>query len=383
MHHSARLLCLLFGASLSAQTVWTIPDGHALDPYIAQASPGDLLVLGTSHPPFMLDKGLALVGRGSDPIAGTVIGGFSPVSVAVPPGQRASITGVHITVYSWTSQPVSAVVVQGGEVSICDSGANNAITQHAGELLLQRVEVWSGGVHCANGLCLLTDAVLRGTDCNPFGLMPLPPTPGLRVGPGGRVIATHVSAIGGRGDNTTTQSHHDAANGATVLGVASLADCTLRGGSGGVGFDGGVALSGGGGSSLARTTLTDDPAATTVSNGYQGDAGLLGMSAPTPPTRGGTFQATAIAGVSQDLFGIVAGLDRTANTLPGFAEPLFGLPAQLVALAITFPAGNAVVPANVAVPNIASVIGVELWLQAVQVANGGIRTSPVAGGTIR
>ena len=70
------------------------------------------------------------------------------------------------------------------------------------------------------------------------------------------------------------------------------------------------------------------------------------------------------------------------DVLPApFVEPVFG--GQWIALVLAVPAPAAQVPANVAVPNDAALSGVEVWLQAVQLAGAQIRASAVVGGTIR
>jgi hypothetical protein len=110
---------------------------------------------------------------------------------------------------------------------------------------------------------------------------------------------------------------------------------------------------------------------------------MVGMSASGPPTRGSSFTATATAGSSQDLLGIVGGFDATLATVPPIVEPLCGDPTQLIALLIAFPAPAAAVPFAVVVPNVAALIGFPVWLQAVQLDSGAIRASTVVGGVIR
>ncbi|MBL8736321.1 MAG: hypothetical protein JNL12_07850, partial [Planctomycetes bacterium] len=63
MNHSASSLgALILGlaGSLAAQTTWVVPNQADLTSYIAQASPGDTLLLGAQHSGFVLDKGLTL-----------------------------------------------------------------------------------------------------------------------------------------------------------------------------------------------------------------------------------------------------------------------------------------------------------------------------------
>lgn len=144
-----------------------------------------------------------------------------------------------------------------------------------------------------------------------------------------------------------------------------------------------MALDSAGTVSIARTTLTDAVGALGTSTGYQQVGQMVGMHCPTPPSLGNPLIATARAGDSQELLGIVGGFDRTANFVAAIVEPLFGVPSQLLTLALAIPAPSAPVPLTVPVPNVPALVGTELWLQALQLAGGEIRASTVVGGVIR
>jgi nitrous oxidase accessory protein NosD len=96
------LLALLAAPGLVAQTVWNVPDGHFVDPYIAQASPGDILLLGGNHDVFHVDKALTIIGRGTDPLSGSYVSGLTSMHITAPAGARVTLIGFRLVVYSWT-----------------------------------------------------------------------------------------------------------------------------------------------------------------------------------------------------------------------------------------------------------------------------------------
>jgi hypothetical protein len=53
------------------------------------------------------------------------------------------------------------------------------------------------------------------------------------------------------------------------------------------------------------------------------------------------------------------------------------------ALALAVPGPGAQVPATIAVPNLPTLFGADVWLQAVQLAGSTIRASTAVGGAIR
>jgi hypothetical protein len=80
---------------------------------------------------------------------------------------------------------------------------------------------------------------------------------------------------------------------------------------------------------------------------------------------------------------IVGGFDATPNSLPPVVEPVFGMPAQLVVLTLALPGAGASVGCTVSVPNLTSLLGVQIWLQAAQLAGAQIHASTLVGGPIR
>ena len=62
---------------------------------------------------------------------------------------------------------------------------------------------------------------------------------------------------------------------------------------------------------------------------------------------------------------------------------MFDNPAQWIVLVATVPAPGAAVPYAVPVPNVASLHGVDVWVQAAQLAATEIRASVLVGGTIQ
>jgi hypothetical protein len=378
MRTSTALLVALFAPALAGQTVWPVPDGQPVDPFIAAAAPGDILLLASSHPPFDLDKGLTIFGLGTG-VTGTQIGGFQSMNFNVPAGQRATLANCSLALYSWTGTVPTGLIVN-GRVAIANVTSASLIAVN-GESIIERVSVASGGL-IVGGICSVTDSVLRGSDLR-HAFFWIGPTPGLIAS--GIVVASNVTVIGGSG-GTTSSGSMDSAAAVEVSsgGTLWLTDSTINGGAGGPSHAGGVALASAAATSIARTSLIDGAGAMRPSYGYQHVPAMVGMHCAAPPTRGSLFQAEAIAGNSQGPLVIVAGLDRTANAYSSpFAEPLFGFPGQYVTLALAVPAPATRVPVNVLVPNIAASLGIEVWVQAVQISGSEIRASALVGGAIR
>lgn len=381
------LAAALLATAAAAQTVWTVPQGQALDPYIAMASPGDVLLLDGYHPEFVLDKGLSIIGRGTylyTPQSGTSISGFNQITVNVPPGQQATLQGFALNIWSATGTGTNGIIVYGGKVTIADVDSNSGISV-SGETILQRVRITSGGLGIS-GTCLASDVTVKGRNLATTFTSVLTPSPAISVGGAStRFIGSRITATGGTGGSVSTYPFLFASReGLDVLsGQVFLTDSVLQGGAGGAPVLGGVAVASPGNVALARTTLVDGAGAQTTSSGYQFVPTMVGLVAGAPPTRGRPFQATATAGSSLSLLAIVGGHDRTLNTLPPFVEPLLGNPSQLVALALAAPAPGAQVPVVVAVPQMASLLGTAVWLQALQLDGATIRASAVVGGATR
>lgn len=379
------LATALLATPAAAQVVWTVPTGQDLDPFIAQASPGDILLLGGNHPTFQLNKGLTIVGLGTDPVTGSYVSGFIGIGIDVPAGQTATLMGFQLQVWSATGQYTNALLVYGGRVTIADVVTNNSVGVF-GEVVLQRVKITSGGLGIG-GDVFATDVSVTGRSLAVTFTSILLPSAGVIVGGANtRFVGSRLTANGGAGGTTTwptTQTYASRAGMEVLGGQVFLTDSTLAGVAGSPLLAASVALAGNGNVAIARTTLLEGAGATATSSGYQTVDTMVGMQALEQPTRGQSFAVTATAGSSQSLLGIVAGLDRTVNILPPVVEPVFGIPAQLIALTLAMPTAGATVPAAVAVPNLPTLLGVELWLQAVQLAGPTIRASTPVGGAIR
>jgi hypothetical protein len=380
----ASLISLLLCSSTLAQTIWNVPTGADVQPFITQASPGDILQLGAWHAGFDVDKGVTIVGQAT----GTEITGPAPsgtwLSVAVPVGQRASLLRLRINPGGDGTLANATLHLQHGASAIADVSIRGSVLVLAGEHIVQRFSIGGGGMQVMGGLCAITDANLRGHDPDVIG--PTFNTMALAMF-GGRVVASRLVARGGHG--ALTMAAQPAVH--ITGGNGFFTDCDLTGGDGASGP--GVTVPGAAAMvsvlpiasvDLARTTLTSGAVGPAVpSYGYQVVPEMVGMSCLAAPTRGATFQAIATAGSSQGLLAIVGGFDATANVLPPIVEPLFGVPAQLVALTVAAPVPGAQVPQSLSVPNVASLYGAEIWLQAIQLTGTAIRASTVVGGTIR
>lgn len=370
----AASLCV---TSVSAQAVWNVPNNASVDAVIAQAAPGDFVQLSTAHPPFSLDKGVHVVGAAG----GTTID--AGIIVRVPAGQRASLRGVSIRDWilqgSWegTLQLISGQC----EVSECDGGViwvqgGNHILQHISQQGRTRLVM-------SAGLCSVTDSTF-----NPLSRWTLAygftGNPGIYQD-GGVLIASRVIASGTVGNPGGWDPPREGAQiGMDVqAGIAYLTDCALYGGNVGFGSTPAApALVGRQFVHVARTTLVDGTGAT-ASSGYSVEPQMVGMSCQGTPALGGSFTAVATAGNSQQPLGILGGFSGMPSTPTPFVEPLFGSPGNLVSVLVAFPAPSATVSATVNVPNVLALRGLQVWLQAAQIAGASIRASAVVGGTIR
>ncbi len=383
--HLLLALALLLGVMLGdlrAQTVWTVPNGADLTPFISQASPGDILQLGASHPSFVLNKGLVIQTAGTT-IQGSLGGPWwlgGTVQVSVPTGQRASLERLSLPSGSDGYSIYSGSLILQGNVVVADVTVDGFVQVNGGCCILQRLDVWNGMLQVTTGLCEITHSVLRGR--NSGGWPPYGNTRAVEQ-TGGMLVASRVTATGGHASPYFT--NHQAAV-RVVGGSAFFTDCNLTGGDG---FDvwstGAPALIGNGALAIARTTLTSGTSlsGSTASSGFAPVPTMVGMDCAAAPVRGSSLVVVATAGSSQGLLGIVGGYDATPKTIAPIVEPLFGMPSQLVALAIALPAPGAQVAHVVTVPNLAILSGSEVWLQAVQLDGAQIRASTVVGGTIR
>jgi hypothetical protein len=133
----------------------------------------------------------------------------------------------------------------------------------------------------------------------------------------------------------------------------------------------------------ARTSLSGTGSATVTGN-VVGDPRLVGMRLDQGFWRGATSTATATAGTASQPLVIVAGFDATPAAVPNVLGPVYGVAAGLFVTTLAAPAAGAPVATAIAVPNAAGLVGVTLWLQALQFDGGATwSASPVVGGVVR
>lgn len=361
---------------LGAQQTWTVPSGANVDTYIAQASPGDLLVLSGGYYVFTVSKGLTILGNGSS-IAGVVF--------QVPPGQRASLSNVTMTGPGFPYSGGS-ISVLGGQVALANVGfqGRGRLDVTAGEVVVQGIS-GSCSLGVDGGRCSVTDSVLIGSSAAwDYNFGSIAALPGLRQ-TGGQVVVSHSDLRGGDGGvgGSMFPIYLGAAAGLRQdAGFAWLSDCTTTGGAGPAALLGQPAVEASGTTAIARTTMTDGALAAGPSSGWQAEPEMVGLTCSATPVRGTSFVVTAKAGTAQDVMGIVGGFTRYSNLVPPVVEPLFVDPSQMVGLALSVPSSGGTLSTTVNVPNLVALYGSEVWLQAVQLAGVSVRASTVVGGTI-
>ena len=386
----------LFATNSAAQTVWTVTNGANLPATIAQAAPGDIVLLATGTTltaAFTLNKGLTLIG-----VTQTAIGLFSypgsPVTtINIPPGQRARLVGLD-----FTGITASHSVRVDGDVAFehcmfdlgytvigqMTAGSNVRLhhcTSRGGWIATPYYSYGAGRMQVYNALVALVDCTLEGSPAWVYPLHPGPffynATAGLEAWDS-TIVASRCSFTGGSRYYTgPTQG----APGIDARGNTSvfLTDCTLTAGNGTPGGAALAAPTATGFAQYARTTLIGG---TTTGNAVAVPE-LVGIGIDHGLVRGQTSTVTATAGSSQQLLAIVGGFDGTASTNPLVPEPVYGVGAGLSTLVFAIPAPGANVPYSIAVPNVVGLLGVELWFQACQLAGANVRASAVVGGVVR
>lgn len=387
-----RLLSLLtFAPLVTAQQIWNVPPGSPIDPYIAQASPGDLVVLtaGSSYVDFTVNKGVTIFANGASIFGLT---GSGAVTFQIPAGQRASLVGAQLTAVATTS-----IRVVSGIVSLSDIhfGVPGTIDIGAGSTAVQLDHVTSSvgsELRLAGGFCEVVDSRLQGRNAswtyNGYawhGWSAIEQT-------GGVLVASNTVVDGGNAGTFFAPpyfTYPSAAGFVQTGGLAFLTDCTITGGDGfpanvGAGIPGEpgqVAIAANGNVSIARTTLTEGASSTAVSSGYVTDPELVGMRTVGTLSLGAAFQAIATGGGSGGWIGIVASLSSTLGYVAPIVEPVLTGPVYSVTLALAAPGGT--VGYSLAVPNTTSLRGLAVWLQGIQLTGLQFRASAIAGGTVR
>jgi hypothetical protein len=399
----------VLAAILPAQTVWNVPNGADLAPFIAQAAPGDVLQLAASHPCFTLDKGLVLRAAA----AGTTI---APVLVlsqpfgrldsafAIPAGERARTVGVLFTgsTAPWgaTRPPYGQQVVVQGSAAFEDCGfelwsggpapVRGAVDVLGGDVVFTRCSLMSRDYYVAlrlvAGTCTLTNTTLRGPNHNidTHTGWSSSNNSGLRQ-EGGVLVGSRLTIVGG--ESACGLCYGAGAAGlVSVAGSMFLTDSTVTGGQATAGPPGGAGIDGHTGVQIARNAITPGsggfPPAVAVLGAVPVPE-LLGLGAATGPRRGQTFTATATSSAPAALLAFVGAFDWGAATVAAFPEPWWLPLGASATLALHAPAVGSVVTYGLVVPNVASLGGVQVWLQAAQVEGGALHVSAPVGGTIR
>ena len=387
--------------SAAAQTTWTVPNGANLHPFIANAAPGDVLVLGAYHPAFNLDKGLVLrpaLGRTTIAALGSTLN--------VPTGQHASFADIDFVPFN------------------LGFGLMGACLQVNGSVALDRCTVTSAaytgvppfGVHVQGGSLALTSCTLQTVNSgSSTNVVPL----GVGSGTCSAVDCTFVGA-GATGNAFPTSgavvnggllvlSHCTLTAGATggVIGfwlgpssglrVAAIAtafatDCTVSGGSAPPSaptpLPGGSAIlvQGTGAAYVARCTLipgTGQPPGTPTSGNVVTEPAQVGITSTGPLLLGTTTTLTAVSGSSGQPLAFAFWPTLGVANVPPVVEPLWGPAATAVLVNLTVPLPGALVSLPIAVPNVLALANSSLWLQALQLDWPAVRASAVVGGVIR
>lgn len=375
-------------AVVPAQTVWNVPTGANLTQTFAAAAPGDVMLLAPGrYSRFALTKGLTVVGPAVIEAVASP-GGNAPSTVTVPTGQTARLIGLDFAAIPAAGHSLSlggAVSLEDCSVGPGDPGAPTLET--IGALVMQRCTVRSGGMWVAGGTVSLNRCVLHGGPAVVFTSWAIPALAALHVA-AGEVVGSHVTATGGQGAPGSffpAMPSQPAAPALAVFGIArvSLSDASLVGGLG-AGGSGASAIDNASPFAVhhARTSLTGTNGLPWLGN-VVGDARLVGLQLDQGLRLGATSTATATAGVAQQLLGIVGGFDATPSSILGVSGPVFGAAAGPILLTYALPAAGAPVATSLAVPNHAALLGIGVWLQALQFDGTSQWTaSPVVGGVV-
>jgi len=415
MNHSLGALAFCLAGSLAAQTTWVVPNQADLAPYIAQANPGDTLLLGAYHPGFLLGKGLTLRPQsGRTQVYWNLMPNpqWGSTTVQTPHGQHSQLVDID---FLSTGPLGPGQIGNGHPVTATGTGTTSfegCIFQSLGTS--GRALTTNGNVtlrHCsATTFFGATPLVVQGGACSAvrcqftgantvsgMGINNYQPMPGVRVS-GGTFVASHCTMTPGTAmlDWSFGVPIGPVSGLFVDGGSAHLTECTIRGGAFPSGFptipgpyNGAPAIWAPSGSvTHARCTLLPGnggvgtpPPAPTLGNASV-DANLVGIDSSGPMARGTTWTATAKAGGSGQPLGFGLSFGLTPSTLPVVTEPLWMDPATAILVGFPNPAAGAAVPIAITVPNVASLVGAELWCQALQLDGPWVRLSPLVGGIV-
>lgn len=384
MRLAALTIGILAIAAVPAQTVWHITAGADLTQAFAAAAPGDVMRLAPGrYPWFALTKGLTVVGPA---VIEASMSGL-PTTVSVPAGQSAYLLGLDFAPIPASGHSLTV----SGSVSLedCVIGPGNpgAPTLDAlAALVMQRCTV-RGGLWIAGGTASLSQCELHGQQAIVLSSWAIPALAALHVA-AGEVVASQLTVTGGQGAPGSffpPMPSQPAAPAIRVLADATvlLSDCSLAGG-GGAGGSGAPAIA-----NTSTVAVRHARCSLTGTNGQPSsgnvvvDARLVGMQCDQRLRRGALTTATATAGIAQQPLVILGGFDATPGAAAGVAGLVFGFASGPMVLTLAVPAAGAPVATTVAVPSFAGLLGIDVWLQALQFDGVSQWTaSPVVGGVV-
>ncbi len=247
-------------------------------------------------------------------------------------------------------------------------GRDSSEGEEHGQLELQR-KVFSsnGNDHYPSPGARVTGGTLIASRCTftpgasvaSFNYYPLGPQAGLVVD-GGSVRAPDCTIHGGNWPNGSAVP--PPWNGApaifVVSGSASHARCTLLPGTGPFGS-----------------------AQPTSGNAFV-DPTMVGIGSSGALLLGSTWTATATAGTSGQALAFAYWFALAPWTHPVVLERVWGA-GQAIVLDLSVPAAGAAVPSSIALPNVGSLVGTQLWCQAMQLDLPIVRASALVGGIMR
>ena len=350
---SFALACVLttLASRAPSQTVWNVNTGPDLTPWIAQAAPGDILLLASANgpwDPFVLNKGLTLIGPS---LITYVQGSVTATAIQIPAGQKARIVGLN---FRDGSGPFGSVMLHtvtvAGDATFEDCqfgrGSPASLVMQSGTVVLQHCVIRRPGMRMQGGTCALTDCVLEAINAG-FNSMygtPVASGPAL-LQTGGTLVASRITATGGNSEWIGLPINLFISPSPALslaAGTCWLSDSSLTGGTGvtwnGPG-PGAAALAGNTNTSIARLTLTPGPGAPAgapFTGNVQSVPQLVGITIDHGFVLGQTSQVTAMPG-SQQLLVFAGGFPTAATSVTPVIEPVFVQAASLITLGLVVP----------------------------------------------
>lgn len=372
-------VALLFASPLAAQATWTVPDGASLAPVIALAAPGDILQLLGTHPDFTLHKGLTI--RGPALIRGDGSTLSVQTDVSIPVGQQAHLTDITFGLTPFGPLVLGHPVTVAGNASFegcwfeCTDSTSFALAINSGNVVLNRCDIHASSgtpLLITGGYCSITQSLLRGQLLGPN----VPEADPAIQQDGGVLVLSKVKAIGGGGSTSSLANVYPAPALVVTAGETYVSDSELIGGPAvGAAFGPAAAVTASVSVEFARTVL-----AGAASTGVVAAPAMVGFESSGPPRLGVQFTATATVGASPQLLVIVGTLSFGVATPPLVVEPVLGGATALIPIVTALLPVGPQVAAQINVPNVMSLAGSGVWLQAIQLSGAGIRASTIVGG---